>query len=195
MWHSSRLLRCEHLIRGSSIIARGRILELPARATIVPNLMPNLTPLQTQAKILLTTQPRPPTDDRKDRKEVEDKVEYTVKFKNMEVKKIFKEFYSLYGPLFVVCHITIALCSLGFFSALIWFTINPIDYLPDSIVSMIGEKMINMTGGGGKFAIAYAIHKVILPFRLGGAIWVTRFLAKRFKLKRTQDPPTSSSSS
>jgi hypothetical protein len=118
------------------------------------------------------------TDNKKD------DIKYVIKFKELDVKKVFKEFYSLYGPLFVVCHIGIGLLSLGFFCSLTWFAIDLTQVVPDFIVERIGENVAYMTGTGGKFVVAYAIHKIILPVRLGAAIFMTRSLSKFIKKRR-----------
>lgn len=107
-----------------------------------------------------------------------------VKFKTYDVKKIFKEFYSLYGPLFIVCHIGVSLTSLGLFSTIVWFNIDPMHYAPNWLAGAIGETALRLTGSGGKFVIAYAIHKLILPVRLATAIYLTQRLSKIFKKKQ-----------
>lgn len=107
-----------------------------------------------------------------------------VKFKTYDVKKIFKEFYSLYGPLFVVCHIGVSLTSLGLFSTIVWFNVDPLEYMPEYLVAAVGSVALQITGSGGKFVIAYAIHKLILPVRLGLAVYLTRALSSLFKKKK-----------
>lgn len=110
-----------------------------------------------------------------------------INFKTYDVKKIFKQFYSVYGPLFVGCHISISLTSLGFFSTLVWMNVDLVRFIPEFFQSAIGEEYTSMTGSGGKFVLAYAIHKSILPFRLAGAIWLTRFLSAKINyLKRVK---------
>lgn len=117
--------------------------------------------------------------------EKKDDIKYVINFKQgLDVKKVFKEFYSLYGPLFVVCHIGIGLMSLGFFCSLTWFAIDLTKIVPEFVVARIGESMTTMTGTGGKFVVAYAIHKVLLPVRLGAAIYVTRLLSRIIKQKK-----------
>uniref|UniRef100_A0A6G1SNG8 Protein FAM210B n=1 Tax=Aceria tosichella TaxID=561515 RepID=A0A6G1SNG8_9ACAR len=135
--------------------------------------------------------PRPGIDNNNNNKmneetsEKKDDINYVIQFKRgLDVKKVFKEFYSLYGPLFVVCHIGIGLISLGFFCSLTWFAIDLTQMVPDFVVARIGESMASMTGTGGKFVVAYAIHKLILPVRLGAAIYVTRLLSRVIKKKR-----------
>lgn len=111
-------------------------------------------------------------------------IKYVVSFKNQDIKLIFKKFYSLYGPLFVVCHIGISLISVGFFSALVWMVVDPVQYIPEMFLLRIGEKAASMTSGGGKFVIAYGIHKVLLPIRLIGSIYLTRLLAPKVQFLR-----------
>lgn len=113
-----------------------------------------------------------------------DDIKYIVSFKNQDIRLIFKKFYSLYGPLFVACHIGVSLMSLGFFSALVWLVVDPVQYIPEYLLVSIGEKTRDMTAQGGKFFIAYGIHKVMLPFRLVGSIYLTRLLAPKIQLLR-----------
>lgn len=110
---------------------------------------------------------------------------YIIKFKKgYDVKEIFKRFYSLYGPLFVACHIGVSLASLGTFVAIIWPMVDPLAYLPNAVILAMGNYATSATQGGGKFVVAYALHKLILPIRLSLAIWLTQRLAPRIKLKR-----------
>lgn len=112
----------------------------------------------------------------------EEPKEYTIKFtRGFDVKKEFKQLYSLYGPVFIGCHIGVSLISLGFFSSLVWLSVDLEKILPTSVIDMAGKQVVSMTGSGGKFVIAYAIHKVILPIRLGIAVMVTRYLSLKIK--------------
>lgn len=116
-----------------------------------------------------------------DQKKV-DKPIYEVKFKpEMDVKKTFKEFYSLYGPLFLVCHIGIALINLGFFSAIVYLAIDITPYIPNFVINSMGEQMASVTASGGKFVLAYALHKTTLPLRLLASLGLTKYLAPRLK--------------
>lgn len=136
----------------------------------------------TETCRLQATTSSPPSDDNKKKSSLDDR--YIIKFKEgYNVKEIFKKFYSLYGPLFVVCHISVSLASLGTFMAIVWPMVDPIAYLPDALVEMMGKVISSATQGGGKFVVAYAIHKLILPVRLGLAIWLTKRLAPRINLK------------
>lgn len=112
---------------------------------------------------------------------MKDDVKYVVRFKNLDIKKTFKQFYSLYGPLFVVCHIGVSLISLGSFSALVWLSVDPVQYVPEFIIMKIGENSTSWAAGGSKFVIAYGLHKFMLPFRIAGSIYLTRYLAPRVK--------------
>lgn len=111
--------------------------------------------------------------------------------KDMDFKKLFKDLYSLYGPLFIVCHLSIGLCSLGFFSALAYSSID-LSFILNSpkILSLLGETGRSITENSGKFIIAYAVHKVILPMRVIGAVGLTKYLAPKIKWPRkTTTPP------
>lgn len=130
-------------------------------------------------------QPPPPPQQQPPSSDKKDDINYVIKFKQgLDVKKVFKEFYSLYGPLFVVCHVSIGLISLGFFCSLTWFAIDLTKIVPDFVVARIGESMTTMTGTGGKFVVAYAIHKLLLPVRLGAAIYITRSLSRIIKRRK-----------
>lgn len=115
----------------------------------------------------------------KDKSKRLDDIEYVVNFKTFDVKKIFKQFYSVYGPLFVVCHIGVSLVSLGFFCSLSWLVVDTSKLIPDFMADYVSKYIMETTETGGKFIIAYAIHKLILPIRLGTAVWTTRSIANR----------------
>lgn len=113
-----------------------------------------------------------------------DDYQYIVKFKELDVKSIFKQFYSVYGPLFVVTHISVSLISLGSFCALTWMFVDPMKIIPDMFMAQMTSTILEGTGTGGKFIAAYAMHKIILPIRLGVTIWTTRRLATRVEFLR-----------
>lgn len=100
------------------------------------------------------------------------------------MKKAFKEASLNYGPLFIVCHIGISLISVGTFCSFVWLVADPVPYLPESFTRVVGEKMMQMTGEGGKFVIAYAMHKVLFPLRLFVSVGLTKLLSPRVKLLR-----------
>lgn len=138
----------------------------------------NLTAIQADAVRLSSTN----SNDHKKESKQDDK--YTIRFSDqIDVKATFKKFYSLYGPLFVVCHIGVSLVSLGTFVTLVWPIVDPLKYAPDFLLSAMGQQLSGATQGGSKFLIAYAMHKLILPVRLGAAIWLTKVLAPRVNLK------------
>lgn len=127
--------------------------------------------------------PPPPKNGGPDHEKV-DNIKYQITFKKpTDVKKLIKDFYSLYGPLFIACYISVSLLSLGFFCTVVWIMVDPIQYMPEVVVTKIGENMTDLTGKGGKFVVAYAIHKLILPIRLFGGIWLTRSLSRIIKHK------------
>lgn len=103
-----------------------------------------------------------------------------IKFKNMNVKQTMKDLYKLYGPLFIACHITISLTSVGFWCGVVYLSVDPLAYIPQSILIRLGENS-SLVSGGSKFAIAYAIHKITLPIRLMGSIYAVRKLAPKVK--------------
>lgn len=115
---------------------------------------------------------------------IKDNIEYTIKFKELDVKKIFKQFYSLYGPLFVASHIGVSLCSLGFFCSLVYLAIDITELIPSFMIEMMGKRAAGMTGVGSKFVAAYAVHKVLLPVRLFAAIWLTRMLSRTIQARK-----------
>lgn len=174
-----------------------RYTQLFKRTPFIYRINPNIRwQQQTQSNLSACyeqkrfSQTKPPIKDNqkentsnKEDDQYRDGIKYTIKFKEINVKKVIKEFYSFYGPLFVVCHIGVSLASLGFFCSLVWITVDPLHYIPEQLLAAIGRTMANMTEGGSKFIIGYAIHKLILPFRLGGSILLTRYLAPKLKLK------------
>lgn len=163
-----RLIKCNQLIRARSSLFGIKLIQPQA-----PFWMP-----YNQIKFSSTSSNSGP---KQEASRVKDDIKYVVKFKNIDVKKIFKQFYSLYGPLFVVCHIGVSLTSLGFWSGLVWLVVDPMQYMPESIIVRVGEKAASYTNDGGKFVIAYGIHKISLPFRLAASIYLTRFLAPKIK--------------
>lgn len=113
-----------------------------------------------------------------------DDLQYIVRFKTYDVKKIFKQFYTVYGPLFVACHIGVSLVSLGFFCSLTWSVVDPTTLIPRFLDEQLTDTMLRTAGTSGKFVMAYALHKMILPIRLGTAIWATRKIATRVEYFR-----------
>lgn len=143
-------------------------------------------PMTSSTTLYTAQQPKDHSDKLASSKVDDKKDEYVIKFKKgTDVKQIFKDLYSLYGPVFVACHIAISLTSLGFFCMLVYFSIDLTQYVPEYVAGLIGEKMTTLTGTGGKFVVAYAVHKILLPIRLTAAIYVTRtvsnFIRKRKK--------------
>lgn len=179
MSHLLRSVRLNHLFRGFSMPSRGRILNLPESASFVGS-----AGLQYRLAQTDSSNPKNKQYSKADEPEVP-----IIRFRTYDAKKIFKQFYSVYGPLFVVCHISVSLTSLGIFSTIVWLNIDPLAYVPDSLGAMIGDTALKMTGSGGKFVIAYAIHKLILPFRLILSIGLTKLLSSKIKFlrKRTLD--------
>lgn len=97
--------------------------------------------------------------------------------------KEFTNFYKLYGPVFVVCYVGIGAMTFGSLIGLTMLVGSDaiIKYIPDMIVSFAGESAMSAASGAGKFVVAYGIYKVLIPFRIAGAIWLTRKLSPRFK--------------
>lgn len=116
----------------------------------------------------------PPNQNNQGRKKPDD-IEYEVKFtKTKEVGEIVKKFYSVYGPLFIICHISVSLISVSFWYSVVYFTVDPVQYIPEALMHRMNESMAKITGEGGKFLVAYAVHKVLLPIRLMVSIYLTR---------------------
>lgn len=137
---------------------------------------PATRPLTTSAPILGPNQ--------NEKKNLDD-VKYVIKLKKgMTYGDLFKDTYKIYGPIFIATHIGISLTSLGFWYSLVWLTVDPTQYIPDAWLAGISSSSISLTGEGGKFVLAYAIHKITLPIRLAGSIWLTRILSKIVKSKR-----------
>lgn len=155
---------------------------LIANQTIKPIYQMSTTCLSTSAPYMKQENDLGKTQKQKG--ETKDDIKYEIKFKEIDYRKMFKEFYSLYGPLFIVCHIGVSLCSLGFWCSLAWFAIDLGALVPEFLVSVIGQNMTEITGASGKFVVAYAIHKFTLPIRLGLAIGVTRAISRFIKARK-----------
>lgn len=112
-----------------------------------------------------------------------------IRFKEdgMKLKETFKEFYSLYGPLFLVCHIGISLISLALFTVLVYYAVDITSYIPTAIVMKLGEKGALLTGEGSKFIAAYAAYKAIFPLRVIASAGLTKYLAPKVKWGRKKD--------
>lgn len=174
MSYLTRLLRGSQLFKYQPIISRkGIVAGTTSRICIY------------KPSVSMSTDSKNSNEDKHEIKfDKNAKGEYIVKFKEMDVKKIFKEFYSIYGPLFVAIHIGVSLTSLGFFCSLVWLSIDPTKFMPDFFMNLVGRKAMELTGASSKFFVAYAIHKVILPLRLGATIWLTTRFGGKIKLKR-----------
>jgi len=92
-----------------------------------------------------------------------------------------------YGSTVIVFHITISLISLGFFYLL--FS-SGIDVIAFAKWLGFGEKILDskVTQGASTFVIAYAVHKLFSPLRIGMTLTLTpiivRNLRKRNILKK-----------
>lgn len=85
-----------------------------------------------------------------------------------------KRLFQNYGKTAVILHITISLASLGFWYSLISFGVDLTNYVnTDAISSNLSKVVVE----SGNFAIAYAIHKAIMPARIAATVLLTPPLA------------------
>lgn len=167
------------MINRSSLLAGRSCLN--SSQSIKPLYQVTNSSLTTSAVNLASQESSPPPKDKKNL----DDVNYEVRVKKeLTYKELFKDAYSLYGPIFIGTHISISLISLGFWYSLVWITVDPTQYISEKWLNAISENVITMTGEGGKFVLAYAFHKLTLPVRLAGSIMLTRKLSYIIKSKR-----------
>ncbi|CAF0830075.1 unnamed protein product [Brachionus calyciflorus] len=112
----------------------------------------------------------------------------------------FKQFYTQYGPIFLVVHlITVVLWIYGFFLiskqgydiTQLLNVFEKVNIMTKSTVDSIHDKINNyksdsgwITGANIKhFATAYMVYKVIAPFRYMVSIGIVRFLVKSLRAK------------
>lgn len=115
-----------------------------------------------------------------DNSKKEEKPEYIIKFKQgIDLKAMIKEFYSLYGPLFIVSYVGLSICTLGCCTAICYSSVDLSFLGTTSIFRSLGSSTQSWTENGGKFLIAYAMHKITMPLRIAGAVLLTKRLAPR----------------
>lgn len=147
-------------------------------------------PISIKTFLSQSNKSQPNQETKKKENKPVDGIDYTIDFKKfLRVKDVIKELRTIYGPVFVACHIALSLCSLGFFCSLVMLSVDlspvigmftklqPEDVFPDSTLS-------SYLASGGKFAVAYAIHKTILPLRLVGSVFLTRIVSKIIKARK-----------
>ena len=157
---------------GSNTTSVGSLYNKP------PYQVSHLKPLSTTSANFNIDSPNPPKGENKSKKN-DDGIEYTITFKRgPKIKDVIKQVYTLYGPVFVVCHILVSLTSLGFFCSLILLSVDLTQVIPDAVWQRIGERFMDTAEKGGKFFVAYAIHKLLLPARLGISILLTRHVSR-----------------
>lgn len=171
------------MINRSSLLAGNKIYE--SSQTARPLYQKTKSPFSTSAPILApsSSSSSPPSDQNE--KTSSDDNKYVIKLKKeLTYGELFKDTYKIYGPIFIGTHISISLLSLGFWYTLVWLTVDPTQYLSQHMLNVLSDNVLSVTGEGSKFVIAYAVHKLTLPLRLAGSIWLTKILSKIVKSKR-----------
>ena len=90
------------------------------------------------------------------------------------LKRVFQN----YGTTAVVLHIVYSLTSLGMFYCLIYFGFDITSYVD---LSRFGETASKVMAGSGTFAVAYALHKMIMPARIGLTIVTTPYVVSKLR--------------
>jgi hypothetical protein len=81
-----------------------------------------------------------------------------------------------YGSTAVMLHIVLSLTSLGSFYTVLYFGVDVTAYIP---MHRFGETAAKVMAGSGTFAVAYALHKMIMPIRIAATIALTPVLVKQ----------------
>lgn len=129
-------------------------------------------------------------NDQKTNREGKQQTEYVVKFKqDPTVGMVFKDLYSLYGPLYVVCHLGFSAVTLGLTTALAYSSLDIAWFLEKiHYVDRLSENSSYWAEKSGTFLIAYAMYKLTLPVRIGLSVLMTKQLAPRLKwAKKSKD--------
>ncbi|KRT82588.1 hypothetical protein AMK59_3745 [Oryctes borbonicus] len=92
-----------------------------------------------------------------------------------KLKKAVKE----YGSTVIVFHVGISLLSLGFFYALVSSGVDLTSVL--QYMNLSNDRINNLTGNAGTFVIAYAIHKIFVPVRIGITLTATPFIVRHLR--------------
>lgn len=83
-----------------------------------------------------------------------------------------------YGTTAVVLHIVYSLTSLGMFYCLIYFGVDIPSYID---LNRFGDTAAKVMAGSGTFAVAYALHKMIMPARIGLTIVTTPYVVSKLR--------------
>ncbi|CAG2111293.1 unnamed protein product [Medioppia subpectinata] len=89
-----------------------------------------------------------------------------------------KRIISNYGSTAVILHIMLSLTSLSFFYTIIYFGVDVSQYIP---MDMFGETVTKVMTGSGTFAVAYAIHKMVMPVRIGATVALTPIVVRKLR--------------
>lgn len=101
-----------------------------------------------------------------------------------KLKRAVKE----YGATVIVFHITISLASLGGFYLAVSSGIDMVGILK---TIGVGEAILQskLATGTGTFVVAYAVHKVFAPVRIGITLTATPFIVRYLRSKGILKPP------
>jgi hypothetical protein len=105
-------------------------------------------------------------------------------------KSMLKQAVKDYGATVVVFHVTMSLCSLG----LCYFLVSSGLDLPMILEKLgIGASILEsrLTQGASTFVIAYAVHKVFAPARIGITLTATPLIVRKLRTMGILKKPTS----
>lgn len=94
----------------------------------------------------------------------------------LTTKERLKVITTQYGAFGMAFHITISLASLGMFYFLVY---SGIDFAP--LMTWLGMENSKVATGTSTFVVAYAVHKVFAPVRIGITFVSVPFLVKHFR--------------
>ncbi|XP_054164471.1 protein FAM210B, mitochondrial-like [Oppia nitens] len=86
-----------------------------------------------------------------------------------------------YGSTAIVLHIVLSLISLGTFYTIIYLGFDVTKLLENEFFERFGENVTKIMAGSGTFAVAYALHKVIMPLRITATIILTPIIVNFFR--------------
>jgi len=94
-----------------------------------------------------------------------------------------KRLVGQYGSIVMVFHVSISLASLGFFYLIVSNGIDVVPYLKN--VPYIGDQLnaSSVAAGASTFVIAYAVHKVFAPVRMGITATSVPFIVRYLRTK------------
>lgn len=157
------LLAFSHELRTSaSFLAKWKLLNRPISDTFVGGGNGLIRKLSTEEK--KTNQ------DGMNAKFIEDDI-------RMPIRKRLKNMIILYGPLATVLHISLSLTFLGVTYLLVNFGLDATGILSE--YAPLKESTGLIIAHGGKFGLAYALYKMMMPLRIMVTLFLTPKVANK----------------